>query len=164
MIRHHLVQIRPVVVSAAFCVTESFSAGRAKSEMPANTSPHFIIGALCTDCHGLVRPKGKHTPMYMRWDGKGAGWMDAPEVHRLEAHGAVPHALDPALGPFAAGRRALEAPAALVGAEELAGAEGRPGRAEEVACRRHGGESGSGRVGGEREKKTESELGCAPLM
>ena len=46
MIRHHRVQIRPVVVSAAFCVSESFSAGRAKSDTPASTSAHFITGAL----------------------------------------------------------------------------------------------------------------------
>jgi hypothetical protein len=38
-----------------FCVTESFSAGRAKSEMPAMTNAHFMTGAQkCT----VLRPTG----------------------------------------------------------------------------------------------------------
>ena len=40
MIKHHRVQIRPVAVRATFWVTESFSAGRAKSETPARTRHH----------------------------------------------------------------------------------------------------------------------------
>lgn len=36
----------PVAASAPFCVSESDDAGRAKSEMPASTRPHFITGAL----------------------------------------------------------------------------------------------------------------------
>lgn len=36
----------PVAVRAAFWVKESFSAGRAKSPMPARTRAHFITGAL----------------------------------------------------------------------------------------------------------------------
>ena len=31
---------------AAFCVRESLSAGRRKSDAPARTTPHFITGAL----------------------------------------------------------------------------------------------------------------------
>lgn len=46
MIKHHLVQMMPVVVRAAFWVRERDSAGRAKSETPTRTRPHFIIGAL----------------------------------------------------------------------------------------------------------------------
>jgi hypothetical protein len=45
MIKHHRVQIAPVAVRAAFCVRESFSAGRAKSATPARTRHH---------CHSLV--------------------------------------------------------------------------------------------------------------
>jgi len=41
MIKHHLVQIIPVAVRATFCVKESFSTGRAKSDMPARTSAHY---------------------------------------------------------------------------------------------------------------------------
>ena len=59
---------------------------------------------------------------------------DIPEMHRLHTDGAVPHALGERLGRRLAGGRALEAGAAvLLGPEELAGAEGRPGRAEEGA-------------------------------
>lgn len=36
----------PVAVNAPFCVSESDDAGRAKSEMPASTRPHFMTGAL----------------------------------------------------------------------------------------------------------------------
>ena len=48
MTKHHLVQMDPVARRAAFCVRESFSAGRRKSEAPARTTPHFITGALIT--------------------------------------------------------------------------------------------------------------------
>lgn len=51
MIRHHRVQMRPVAVRARFWVTESFSTGRAKSEMPAMTMAHW----LCQFLHPLVR-------------------------------------------------------------------------------------------------------------
>ena len=44
--KHHLVQIEPVAIKAKFCVIDSFSAGRKKSEAPAATTPHFITGAL----------------------------------------------------------------------------------------------------------------------
>src|SRR5690606_945387 len=55
IIKHHRVQMRPVQVRAMFWVTESFSAGRAKSEMPAITSAHFMTGAQkCT----VLRPIG----------------------------------------------------------------------------------------------------------
>jgi hypothetical protein len=40
IIKHHLVQIAPVAVSAAFCVRESLSAGRYISEIPAITMDH----------------------------------------------------------------------------------------------------------------------------
>lgn len=40
MIKHHRVQMKPVQVRAKFWVKESFSAGRAKSEMPAMTRAH----------------------------------------------------------------------------------------------------------------------------
>ena len=51
--RHQRVQISPVQVSARFCVKDSFSAGRAKSEMPAMTSAHcvhvsFLYNIPCT--------------------------------------------------------------------------------------------------------------------
>lgn len=42
MIKHHRVQIAPVAVKAAFCVRESFSAGRQKSDTPARTIDHYI--------------------------------------------------------------------------------------------------------------------------
>lgn len=48
MTKHHLVQIDPVAIKAAFCVKESFSAGRKKSAAPARTTPHFMTGALYT--------------------------------------------------------------------------------------------------------------------
>lgn len=35
----------PVAASAAFWGTDSFSAGRERSPIPASTIPHFIIGA-----------------------------------------------------------------------------------------------------------------------
>ncbi len=41
MIKHHRVQMRPVQVRAMFWVRESFSAGRAKSEIPAMTMAHY---------------------------------------------------------------------------------------------------------------------------
>lgn len=47
MTKHQRVQMRPVAVRAAFCVNDSLSAGRAKSEIPAMTIAHFITGALC---------------------------------------------------------------------------------------------------------------------
>lgn len=57
-------------------------------------------------------------------------------MHRLEPDRAVPHALGPRVGRSLAGGCALPAGAALLGAEEeVAGTEGRPGRAEEVARR-----------------------------
>ncbi len=40
MMKHHLVQIAPVHISAMFCVSESSLAGRVKSDAPASTSPH----------------------------------------------------------------------------------------------------------------------------
>jgi hypothetical protein len=43
MTKHHLVQIVPVATRARFWVRESFSAGRARSEMPAMTRDHYII-------------------------------------------------------------------------------------------------------------------------
>ena len=46
IIKHHLVQIRPVAVRARFCVKDNFSAGRARSDIPARTIHHFITGAL----------------------------------------------------------------------------------------------------------------------
>lgn len=42
MIKHHRVQMIPVAVRAAFWVRESFSAGRARSEIPAKTSAHWL--------------------------------------------------------------------------------------------------------------------------
>jgi hypothetical protein len=46
MTKHHLIQIEPVAIKAMFCVMESFSAGRTKSDAPAMTTPHFMTGAL----------------------------------------------------------------------------------------------------------------------
>ena len=43
MTKHQRVQMIPVHVRATFCVKESFSAGRAKSEMPAMTIAHCMI-------------------------------------------------------------------------------------------------------------------------
>lgn len=40
MIIHQRVQMAPVAMRAPFCVRESFSAGRWKSEIPAMTRPH----------------------------------------------------------------------------------------------------------------------------
>lgn len=45
---HHRVQMRPVAVRARFWVTESFSTGRAKSEMPAMTRDHCDRGLVPT--------------------------------------------------------------------------------------------------------------------
>lgn len=42
MTKHHLVQMRPVAINAAFCVRERDSAGRAKSAAPARTRPHWM--------------------------------------------------------------------------------------------------------------------------
>lgn len=38
-------QIMPVAASARFCETDSLSAGRVRSLIPASTRAHFIIGA-----------------------------------------------------------------------------------------------------------------------
>jgi hypothetical protein len=46
MTKHHLDQIDPVAISARFCVRESLSAGRTKSDAPVRTTPHFMTGAL----------------------------------------------------------------------------------------------------------------------
>ena len=46
MTKHHLVQIEPVAIKAKFCVRESLSAGRTKSDAPEITTPHFMTGAL----------------------------------------------------------------------------------------------------------------------
>lgn len=46
IMKHHLVQMEPVAIRAMFCVRDSFSAGRRKSEAPASTTPHFMTGAL----------------------------------------------------------------------------------------------------------------------
>lgn len=43
IIKHHRVQIAPVQESAKFWVRDSFSAGRAKSEIPARTRDHYNI-------------------------------------------------------------------------------------------------------------------------
>lgn len=43
MTKHQRVQIVPVATRARFWVRESFSAGRARSEMPAMTRDHCII-------------------------------------------------------------------------------------------------------------------------
>lgn len=40
MTKHHRVQMRPVHISEKFCAKDSFSAGRARSEMPARTRAH----------------------------------------------------------------------------------------------------------------------------
>lgn len=40
MTKHQRVQIDPVSMRAMFCVNDNCSAGRAKSETPARTSPH----------------------------------------------------------------------------------------------------------------------------
>lgn len=42
MIMHQRVQMAPVAMRAPFCVRESFSAGREKSEIPAITRPHCL--------------------------------------------------------------------------------------------------------------------------
>lgn len=46
IIRHHLVQIAPVAMRAAFCVRDSLSAGRAMSERPAKTRTHCRLNEL----------------------------------------------------------------------------------------------------------------------
>jgi hypothetical protein len=43
MIKHQRVQMRPVQVRAKFWVKESFSAGRAKSAIPAMTIAHCKV-------------------------------------------------------------------------------------------------------------------------
>ena len=42
MTKHQRVQIAPVAISARFWVRERDSAGRAKSDMPVSTTPHYI--------------------------------------------------------------------------------------------------------------------------
>jgi hypothetical protein len=42
MMKHHRVQIAPVVVRARFWVRERLSAGRAKSLTPARTMDHWV--------------------------------------------------------------------------------------------------------------------------
>jgi len=46
----------PVAVRAAFCVREREDAGRAKSETPVRTRPHFATGALREFMLAVVRP------------------------------------------------------------------------------------------------------------
>jgi hypothetical protein len=43
MIKHHRVQMAPVQVRAKFWVRERFSAGRAKSAIPARTRHHYFF-------------------------------------------------------------------------------------------------------------------------
>lgn len=58
MIKHHLVQIKPVAVKAPFWVKESFSAGRAKSLTPARTRLHCHI--VSSDRLEVVCPRRKY--------------------------------------------------------------------------------------------------------
>jgi hypothetical protein len=77
IIKHHLVQIRPVAVRAPFCVKLSFSAGRAKSLIPAITSAHFMTGAQkCT----VLRPMGES---HMRLNQLGCGPSAVVDCHLL---------------------------------------------------------------------------------
>ena len=114
MIKHHRVQMRPVAVRARFWVTESFSTGRAKSEMPAMTRAHYSILAPFHHPHtsvilwvGQTFMTGALGKLARRAPGAGsrkerAGQggdrtTNSPEVHRLHANGAIPHALEPGL-------------------------------------------------------------------
>jgi len=74
--KHHLVQIDPVAMSAAFCVRESFSAGRRKSEAPARTTPHFMTGA--QKCTVLIPTSLVHNLWNRLW-----GFSDAEAGHGL---------------------------------------------------------------------------------
>lgn len=85
MIIHQRVQIAPVPMRAKFCVSDRFSAGRAKSATPARTSPHFIMGALSKTCM-LVW----FTAQYTTQDRQSMTWDNEPEVHCLGANGALP--------------------------------------------------------------------------
>jgi hypothetical protein len=49
MIKHQRVQMAPVAVRAPFCVRESFSAGRWKSEIPAMTRAHYPFISIVPD-------------------------------------------------------------------------------------------------------------------
>lgn len=51
MIKHQRVQMAPVAIRAPFWVSESFSAGRLKSEMPAMTSAHYLKILLVMSIH-----------------------------------------------------------------------------------------------------------------
>lgn len=89
MIKHHLVQMMPVVVRAAFWVRERDSAGRAKSETPTRTRPHFIIGALA----------GREDVLVADLDRGGGGKLisgaNIPKVHSLGTLLALPELLHP---------------------------------------------------------------------
>ena len=58
IIRHHLVQIAPVHVRAKFWVRESFSAGRARSAIPAKTRDHYcVLLSACAFMYELIRSR-----------------------------------------------------------------------------------------------------------
>ena len=93
--KHHLVQIAPVAISAAFCVSESDSAGLARSLMPARTMHHYrqIINS-----HSCVRKRGNLRQTFItgalrfvQLHFKGTqSFHHSPEMNRLNANRAVP--------------------------------------------------------------------------
>ena len=75
MIMHQRVQMTPVAIRAPFCVRESFSAGRLRSEIPAMTRPHyrrhkssqfffcFWPGSPVTIAHPIIPRESHPTPI-----------------------------------------------------------------------------------------------------
>lgn len=55
IIKHQRVQMAPVAIRAAFWVRDSFSAGRAKSEIPAMTRAHYQTNWSVT-CSKNIKP------------------------------------------------------------------------------------------------------------
>ena len=121
MIRHHRVQMMPVHVRAMFCVSESFSAGRKKSLTPASTIDHcrafpsalqsvsrrptiggFVLwgGGGGGGLGGKVRTfiTGALTIRSLAVANVGRRELRphtcSPEVHRLNANGAIPEFLE----------------------------------------------------------------------
>lgn len=119
--RHQRVQIRPVAVRAPFCWRESFSAGRAKSAMPARTRAHFMTGA---QKWTVLKPMGLS---HILWNQPGAAAPSAVEDCHLRPadHCCRPRALL-RKGPARVRRvRRVWAAAAEAVAEEKRGREAR---------------------------------------
>ena len=99
MTKHHLVQIEPVAINAKFCVRESLSAGRTKSDAPARTTPHFITGALKTGQAALATARHLQSTEEDQTQRIRvcAALGHIPEMNRFDPNLACPYSLEDTL-------------------------------------------------------------------